>query len=147
MLQSMRSRRVGHDLVTEQQQASLFPTSLLSFLPSSHPYIRIPILQTVIHPSRYLPSSPSYPIYPSTLLSIYSPYNFLSIFLLIYSSIHPSIPRVLFSQAISLLLKYHFLKLLWYCVLKADLFPPKSRLQQTRAVFQTLPPVGKHSHQ
>ena len=96
MLQSMRSRRVGHDLVTEQQQASLFPTSLLSFLPSSHPYIRIPILQTVIHPSRYLPSSPSYPIYPSTLLSIYSPYNFLSIFLLIYSSIHPSIPRVFY---------------------------------------------------
>lgn len=46
-----------------------------------------------------------------------------------------------------MLLKYQFLKLLWYCVFKAGLFPPKSRLQEAKAVFQTLPLAGKHFHQ
>lgn len=51
-----------------------------------------------------------------------------------------------FSYAISMLLKYHFLKLLLYCILKADLFPPKRGLQEARAVFQTLLLVGRDFH-
>lgn len=45
-----------------------------------------------------------------------------------------------------MLLKYHSLKVLWYCILKADLFPPKRGLQEARAIFQTLL-VGKYFHQ
>lgn len=46
-----------------------------------------------------------------------------------------------------MLLKYHFLKPLWYCILKADLFPPQKGLQEARAVFQTLPLVQNYFRQ